>query len=232
MFAIFGGVLGAIALFFGHLGYYGGPIYVDGAATAPTPPGLRNSVAVLMSGDLGFNIGIGPQVARRLRADGLPVVGVNSLTAFRHTRTPAQVQALVADAVRHALIFAHADRVILIGQSFGADMLHVGLTALPPALRARVRLIVLIVPGATVQFRASPSEVFTASAPAFDALPTARQLDWAPVLCVRGEKEDESLCPRITAPDVHTVALPGGHPLRRDADAVHRVVIAAIRASV
>lgn len=231
MLAILGGIAGAISLFFGHLGYFGGPVYRDLPATAAAPPALKGTVAVLMSGDLGFNIGMGPDVAKRLRADGIPVVGVNSLTAFRHTRTPEQVQALVTDAARHALAFAHADRLILIGQSFGADMLHVGLTALPSDLRARVRLVALVVPGATVQFRASPSDILTMHIATKDALPTARLLDWSPVLCIHGEKEADSLCPLLTGPRVQTVALPGGHALRRDAGAVHAVLIDAIRAA-
>jgi type IV secretory pathway VirJ component len=229
MLAIIGGVAGAIALFFGHLGYFGGPVMVDLPATAPTPPALHGTVAVLMSGDLGFNIGIGPQVAKKLRADGIPVVGVNSLTAFRHKQTPEQVQALVTQAATHALAFAHADRLILIGQSFGADMLHVGLPALPPALRAKVRLVALVVPGASVQFRASPSDVFTFNISSSDALPTAHLLDWAPLLCIRGAQETDSLCPLLKTANVRTAILPGGHPLHRDAGAVHDVLIDAIR---
>ena len=231
MFAIIGGIAGAIALFFGHLGYYGGPLYTDLPATAATPPALHGTVALLLSGDLGFNIGMGPQVAKRLRADGLPVVGFNSLTAFRHRRTPEQVQAMIAAAAAHALAFAHADRLVLIGQSFGADMLQVGLPALPRDLRDKVRLVALVVPGATVQYRASPSEVFTMATPAHDALPTARRLDWTPVVCIHGEKEADSLCPLLTQANVRTFTLPGGHALRRDDAAVHGVLIAAIRAA-
>jgi len=231
MLAILGGIAGAISLFFGHLGYFGGPVLRDLPATAATPPAFRGTVAVLMSGDLGFNIGMGPQVAKRLRADGIPVVGVNSLTAFRRTRTPAEVQAMVTDVVTHALAFGHADRLILIGQSFGADMLHVGLTTLPADLRAKVKLVALVVPGATVQFRASPSDILTMHIPTTDALPTARLLDWSPVLCIHGAKEADSLCPRLTGPRIRMVALPGGHELRRDAGAVHAVLIDAIRAA-
>lgn len=51
------------------------------------------------------------------------------------------------------------------------------------------------------------------------------------MVCIHGEREADSLCPLLIQPGVRTVTLPGGHELRRDADAVHDVLIAAIRAT-
>lgn len=219
------GLLGiAIAAMLGfavHIGYFGGPVFTDVPATAPARGGVA---AVILSGDMGFKIGMGPRIARRLAADGIPVVGVNSLTYFRRERSPDEVAALVAMAARRALAFGHARGLVLIGQSFGADMLHVGLARLPPDLRARVRLVALVVPTDTLFFRASPSELFNWAKPDAFALPSARALTWVPVVCIHGVEESESLCPLLRQPNVHSVALPGGHPLDGDVDAVHRVL--------
>lgn len=211
----------AIALaasgFMGWLGYFGGPVFTDFS-----PRGVRRPyAAVLMSGDLGLKIGMAPQIAGRLAADGIPVVAVNTLTYLRKTRTPADIVALVADAERRALRLGHTDRVVLIGQSFGADMLHVGLVGLPAALRAKVMKVALIVPEDNVQFRASPSEIFDLWTPTIDAMPTAHRLTWTPLLCVQGVEETNSLCPLLKQPNARRVALPGGHPLHRDADALY-----------
>ncbi len=214
-------VLGAAATgFMGWLGYFGGPLFTD---IAPSKPERRYAV-VLLSGDLGLKIGMAPQIARRLAADGVPVVAVNTLTYLRKTRTPADITTLIASAEQRALRFGQTDRVVLIGQSFGADMLHVGLVELAPELRAKIAKVALIVPENTVQFRASPSEVFDYWTPTTDAVPTARRLDWAPLLCVQGVEEAESLCPLLTQPNAQRVALPGGHPLHRDADALYDVL--------
>jgi type IV secretory pathway VirJ component len=137
----------------------------------------------------------------------------------------------VAQAVRTALARAHADRVVLIGQSFGADMLHVGLTGLPADLRARVQLVALVVPTDTVYYQASPAEMLTFSDPDAAALPTARQLTWIRALCVQGAEEKDSLCPRLTQPNMRRVALPGGHYLNYDSDALYRVLHQAVVAS-
>ena len=210
----------AAAGFMGWLGYFGGPVFTD---IAPSKPERRYAV-VLLSGDLGLKIGMAPEIARRLAEDGVPVVAVNTLTYLRKTRTPADITGLIAQAEQRALRFGNTNRVVLIGQSFGADMLHVGLVGLPEQLRAKIARVALIVPEDNVQFRASPSEVFDLWTPTIDALPTARRLTWAPLLCVQGAEETGSLCPLLPQANARRIALPGGHPLHRDADALYDVV--------
>lgn len=214
-----------------YLGYFGGPVFIDIPAVARPAAGRAGLAAVVLSGDMGFRIGMGPRVAARLAADGIPVVGVNSLTYFRRRRSPAEVSALVSAAARRALAFGHAAKLVLIGQSFGADMLHVGLTGLAPALRARVAMVVLVVPTDTILYRASPSELLNWAKPDAAALPTGRRLTWVPVTCIQGAEETDSLCPMLTQPNVHRVALPGGHPMHGDTNAVHAAILRAIDAA-
>lgn len=211
-------LLAGFILYFAWLGYFTGPPFTD-----VRPEGhVRNDLAaVVLSGDMGFKVGMGRQIARRLADDNIAVVGINSLNYFRTTRTPAEATALITRAMNRAQAMSHAPKVMLIGQSYGADMLHVGLAGLAPALRARVALIALVVPGATVEYRASPGEMFTFLMDETDARPTGGQLNWAPVLCVFGAEERDSLCPLLWQRNVHAVSLPGGHPLHYDSAAVY-----------
>jgi type IV secretory pathway VirJ component len=211
-------VLGATAAM-AWLGYFGGPLFTDVPTRGPSE--RAPFAVVLLSSDIGFKTGIAPDIAARFAADGVPVVGVNMLTYMRRTRTPADVTSLIARAEQRALRLGHTDRVVLVGVSFGADMLHVGLVNLPASLRAKVTRVALIVPEDTVQFRASPNEIFDYWTPTVDATPTARRLTWAPLLCIHGVEEPDSLCPLLKQPNARIVALPGGHPLHRDADAVY-----------
>lgn len=209
----------------GYVGYFGDDTYFAiPAARTSTPLAPPRTVAVLFSGDMGFRLGMGPKIASRLAADGVPVLGVSSLVEFRREHSPTQVQAFIARSIRRGLAFAHADRVILIGQSFGADMLQVGATALPEDLRRRVQMVALVVPGDTVIFRASPAELFNWAKPDAEALPTARRLTWVPAICIYGREEDDSLCPHLKLANVQRVALPGGHPLHWDADALYAAI--------
>ena len=222
--ALTAGVVG----FLTYIGYWGGAVFTPIPATGPPGTAKAGLAAVILSGDMGFAVGMGPKIADKLAADGIPVIGVNSLTFFRHARMPGEVKAMLADATQRALAFGHARQVILIGQSFGADMLHVGLTGLPPRLRERIRMVALVVPTETVFFQASPSEMFSWVDPDADARETAGQLTWVPTVCIRGREEQDSLCPHLHQRNVQQVVLPGGHPLHWDVDAVHAVLSAAI----
>lgn len=220
----------AIALFgLGWLGYLGGDAYhLVPAAGHARPPA---TAAVLLSGDMGTRVGMAPRLARRLANDGIPVLEVNSLTLFARRRTPAEVDTIIADAARRALAASGAAQLLLIGQSFGADMLQLGASRLPPELRRRVRLIALIVPGDTVQFRASPSEIFDFGEATHAALATAQQLDWAPLVCIYGVAERRSLCPRLALANAKVVALPGGHLMDRNVDRLYAALWSAIVAA-
>ena len=211
-----------------YIGYFGGGLFTDVAGE-----GRRSSVAaVVLSGDMGFRIGMSPRIAERLAADGVSVVGVNSLSYFRVRRSPEQVEQLIARAVERAAMLGHTDQIILVGQSFGADMVHIGLAKAPPSLRAKVKMVALIVPTDTVFFRASPSELFNWSKADARALPTARLLDWVPVACIQGRAERESLCPQLVQHNVARIALPGGHPLNNDADALYAALKVQIARAV
>lgn len=218
----------AILLGFGWMGYLGGDPF-----TSVTPQGYRPQagapVAILLSGDGGFRLGLGKYVARRLEHEGVPVVGVNSLTYFRKTRTPTEAGRLVEDAVLRAKAINPAGRIVLIGQSFGADMLHVGLSALPAEQRRAIAAVALVVPGAAVEFRASPAEIFTFMIAEHDALPTAQKLDWVPTLCIYGEQEAHSLCPLLRQANARIVRLPGGHQLNWDSRAIEQEIMGLMK---
>lgn len=220
-------VLAGFAGWLGHIGYFSSQVYFEipaapgSVAHAIVPP---RTVAVLFSGDMGLHVGMGPRIAGRLAADGVPVFAASSLAEFRRRHTPDETRAFVAATVRRGLAYAHADRAILIGQSFGADMLQVGATGLPDDLRRKVQMVALVVPGDTVIFRASPAELFDWVRPDAWALPTARRLTWAPAICIYGREETSSLCPRLSLPNMQRVALPGPHSLNHDHDALYAVL--------
>lgn len=220
---------GVAATFFWYIGYFGGPVFRLYPPDGHVRPGVA---AVVLSGDMGLDVGMGAKIATALANDGVPVVGINSLTYFRVRRTPAEVRNLIEAAAARAAAVNGATRLILIGQSFGADMLHLGLAQAAPAFRRHVALVGLIVPLDSIDLRASPAELFSLAPPDGPAITTARQLTWAPTLCVYGRSELDSLCPQLQQHNVWKVPLPGGHMLRHDSAAVIAAVRAAIDASV
>lgn len=170
--------------------------------------------AVLFSGDAGF-LGAGPEISRAVEQLGLPVLGISSLAEFRQRRTIPQTVAIVNDAVRTARAKFGADRILLVGHSFGSDVIGAALPDLAPDVRQALIGVVLIVPTDSVYLRADPTELSYRGPPDAD-LSRVQSVTWLPLLCIQGQQEPDSLCPKLRAANVTMIALPGGHGLHRD----------------
>lgn len=218
-------ILLGCAAYYVYAGYYRHDIFRDMPATSA---GADRPAIVMLSGDMGDRVGMTPKIAARLNARGYAVVTVNSLSFFSPRRTAAEAAALIAGAMQRAETLGKTDHVVLIGQSFGADMLHAGLAEMAPAQRAPIRAVVLVVPGHDIIFRASPIELAGLETPDALALPTAAKLGWVPVTCIWGAKEASSLCPELTMPNVNRIEMPGGHRLNFDDAALTAAILPAI----
>ncbi|MEG8032992.1 AcvB/VirJ family lysyl-phosphatidylglycerol hydrolase [Sphingomonas aurantiaca] len=206
------GILSAIVVLFVYLaGYFDrDPVHVYpaiGVHASGAPP-----IAVVnFSGDMGLRFLLGASTSRGLTEHGIPVVGITTPALFAHHRTRGQLDAIVADGVRVALARTGAKRVVVMGQSYGADIVQTGLADLPSSLRPRVAGIVLILPGDTVFYRADPSGLlYDHGTPDSMGVTTGNRLGWAPLTCIYGVEETDSLCPLLSVAGVRKVGMPGG----------------------
>lgn len=181
------------------------------------------------SGDMGLRFGMGTRVAPALADQGVPVVGIASPTLFNRHRSQADVDRIVSQAIHTTIERTGAQRIVLMGQSFGADILAAGLPSLSAADRAHVAAVVLVVPGTSAYFRADPSGIAYRGTP--DAMPAdaLRNADWAPIICIYGAAEPDSLCPALIGTHVKVIALPGGHFLNNDPDTLIHTIMTALQ---
>lgn len=220
------GVVAALAAALAWLGAWNATPFVSMPAQGTTHE--ERYAAVLLSGDMGLHSGLGGELAARLAEHGIATVGVNSLNYFKVRRTPREVSSMLVQAMHRAMALGHADRVVVLGQSFGSDMVHVGLEHLPAGMRRHVALVVLTVPTRTVFLRVSPLEWLDETAPDAPAIVSAGKLNWVPVVCIRGRDEPDSLCPLLHLPRLTQIVLPGDHYLDKDADKLFGAVRGAI----
>lgn len=191
--------------------------------------GDAKPVAVVnFSGDMGLRFLLGASTSRGLTANGYQVVGLTSPVLFRKHRTAAEVDAIIADGIRTALARTGAQRIVVMGQSYGADVVQTGLAHLPADLRPKVAAVILILPGDTVYFRADPTGHAYSGKSESDAAATVNSLTWAPLTCIQGIEETDSLCPHVRIPDARVIKMPGGHNINHDEDALLGHVLAAI----
>ena len=189
--------------------------------------GGGKTAVVFLSGDMGLRIGMGPAVISALNREGFPVVALSSPAAFGRTSDQVYATGLLKTAIDDALDRTGARRVVIVAQSFGADVAASALRNLPAAAESKIVQIVLIVPGKDIFFRADPTGIAYLGTPAEEAK-TALNDVRIPITCIYGVEEQDSPCPLLNESDATVVALPGGQFLDNDCNRLASTVAKAI----
>jgi type IV secretory pathway VirJ component len=202
------------------------PARAGGGAGAGVPGASTTRMAVLLSGDGGW-AGIDKSLAAAFAAQGIPVVGLDSLRYFWTARTPDGLARDLDRIIRTYAARWGRDEVVLIGYSQGADVLPFALNRLPAATRAHVVLAALLGPGQKASFEFHLSNWIGPSGDQPIA-PEARRLSADTTLCVYGTDERGSLCPELAPLHARLLPLSGGHHFGGDYDALAARILAAI----
>lgn len=171
-----------------------------------------DALAIIYSGDGGWR-DLDRTLGALLNARGIPVVGVDVLRYFWHTRSPADTAADLARLIDHYRGAWGSRRVLLVGYSFGADILPFAYNRLAPGQQAQVTALALLAPERGADFEVSIAGWLGEHS--LSGQPTTPELLRIPprkVLCVCGADEaTTSLC---TAPGIGAITRlerPGGH---------------------
>jgi type IV secretory pathway VirJ component len=191
-------------------------------------PGIAPSdtFAIMLSGDGGW-AGLDKDVAAALSADGIEVVGLDSLRYFWTERTPDGLGADLERLIRYYLTALGKQRVMLIGYSQGADVLPFAVNRLTAATRSHVALTVVMGMSehALFVFHLSSWLSDDNSGPA--TLPEIDKITGTPLLCIYGADEHDSLCPKLDPNKVTIVKLKGGHHFDGDYGGLARTILAS-----
>jgi type IV secretory pathway VirJ component len=172
--------------------------------------GNADEFALLLSGDGGW-AGLDQELAARLAANGVPTVGLNSLKYFWSERTPEETARDVERLMRHYLAAWSKQRVLLVGYSFGADVLPFVVNRLPPDLRARVASVSLLGIDAHASFEVSVSDWVGSDSGGPPTRPELLRISEVPVLCIYGEGETDSICPGLPSGHIAREQIGRGH---------------------
>jgi len=182
--------------------------------------------AVFLSGDGGW-AGLDKEVAARLAARGVPVVGVDSLRYFWKARTPDSAAQDIARLIAHYQARWQRREVWLVGYSQGGDVLPFILNRLSPALRAQVRVAVPMAQTQQAHFEFHLSNWIGAQG-THPILPEMQRLDGVPELTmICAQAEQDSVCRALDPQRQRIVWLPGGHHFNGDYAALAQVILKA-----
>ncbi len=189
--------------------------------------------AVLISGDGGW-AGLDRSLAGQLAAKGVAVVGFNSLQYFWRRRTPAKAAQDLSRVLMHYLTAWNKKQIILIGYSFGADVLPFMADRLSPELKTKTRLIALLGPDAWAEFEFHLTDWIGSyqRKNSLPVLPEVAKLQGMKVLCVCGDEEKNSPCRKLDREIAYVTVLKGGHHFNGDYQALCRSILEEASGSV
>jgi type IV secretory pathway VirJ component len=169
-------------------------------------------VILYYTGDGGFN-SFSTEFAEHFNAKGYPVISFNCLKHFWKSKTPEQSADDASKLISYYLGLWKRKRVILIGYSFGADIVPFIFTRLPRDQSKNISQIVLLSPSNHTDFEVHVSEMLGENSEGTNNVPAEiNKIDQKPILILSGEKEEDDLnTALLRISNYQKIILPGGH---------------------
>lgn len=214
---------------------------IDAAGSDDEPLGLPltildakpklDTLAIIISGDGGWR-DIDSEVGAVLQADGIPVVGLDSLRYFWSKKAPEETAADLSRIIRTYRKQWNVKNVMLVGYSFGADILPSTFNRLPAADRNKVSLISLLGLSHAAEFEISVTGWLGGQGSGDGGDPTVdlKQIDPAKVQCIYGTEDDEEACKDLAASGVEVLGIEGGHHFDEDYEKLAQHILKALKA--
>jgi len=180
----------------------------------PSSQGHSDSMGIIITGDGGWGV-TDRGVAESLASRGVPVVGLNSLHYFWKRHTPEECAADIERVIRHYGVAWKRSRLILMGYSFGAEVLPFLINRFPEEIKARIAVIVLLGPGPTADFEVHIADWLGSfkhrgSQP---VIPELIKLKGYRIFCFYGDEDSDAICKDVGPAFVQAMPIPGGHRL-------------------
>jgi type IV secretory pathway VirJ component len=191
----------------------------------------QNTVAIIYSGDGGWR-DIDKEVGGALQAQGIPVVGIDSLHYFWSERKPQETADDLGRIIEYYTKHFNVQHVLLIGYSFGADVLPASFNRLQPRHRDRVVQMSLLSLSRKVDYVISVMGWLGASSEGKggDPLDFLKTINPKIVQCIYGKDDDEDVaCPALAGTGVEVIGLDGGHHFDDDYETVANKIIAGLK---
>lgn len=175
------------------------------------------ALIVIYSGDGGWRT-VDQKLAKQMGIDDrkrgdIAVLGVDSLKYFSRARTPDEVAGALTGLIRGYQQDRSVNHIVLLGYSFGADIVPFVYNRLPDELRQRVVMLSLVAPSGTADFHVTMHGLLPGGhGPSLPIAPELARIDPAMVQCIYGQAESEKTpCRSDVFSHSEVIALRGGH---------------------
>jgi type IV secretory pathway VirJ component len=200
---------------------------VDVMETTPT----EDTLAIVYSGDGGWR-DIDKEVGSYLQDQGIPVVGVDTLHYFWTEKDPQQTANDLGRIIDFYTKRFKVKHVVLVGYSFGADVLPASYNRLPQAEKDKIVQMSLLSLSQKVDYVISVMGWLGASSEGKggDPVNDLKSINPKMVQCVYGKDDDEDVaCPLLKGSGAEVIAMDGGHHFDDDYEALANHIITGLK---
>jgi type IV secretory pathway VirJ component len=171
-----------------------------------------DTLAILITGDGGW-AAIDKNIARIMAKKGIPTVALDALSYFWKARTPEQTTNDVESIIIQYLTKWNKKHVVLIGYSFGADVLPFITNNLTEETKKQIALVALLGMGKTAAFEFRLSSWMNAdkASSRLPLLPEIKKMKWANSICVYGADDPSANCLPVVGLGVKAIRMNGDH---------------------
>ncbi len=172
----------------------------------------EQTMAIIITGDGGW-AAIDKNIAKILADKGIPTVALDSLSYFWKARTPEGTTQDIEAIITQYLEKWNKQKVILVGYSFGADVLPFVANNFSEKTQKQIALIALLGMGKTAAFEFRLSSWMNAdkNPDRLPLLPEIEKMKWANSICVYGVTDEAANCLPTAELGVKIISMSGDH---------------------
>jgi type IV secretory pathway VirJ component len=171
-----------------------------------------NLMGIIITGDGGWGV-TDRGIAKGLAAKGMPVVALNSLHYFWKQKTAEQAAIDLNRVLNHYSILWKRNEVVVIGYSFGADVLPFMLNRIPKESLQKIKVITFLGLSSTAEFQFHLTDWIATRkrSTAQMVRPEVVKLHGKKMLCFYGTEDNDALCGQLDPGLAKAIPIQGGH---------------------
>lgn len=189
-----------------------------------------DTMAVFYSGDGGWR-DIDSEIGQYFQTQGIPTVGLDSLRYFWSKKDQATTAKDLARIIETYHKKWKVKNVLLVGYSFGADVLPSAYDLLPAADKASIKQMTLLALTKSVDYEISVSGWFGAEGnyQGGTTLDAVAKIDPKLIQCIYGTDDDDAVCADLKGKGIDVIEMPGDHHFDDAYDKVGEVILDRLR---
>lgn len=192
---------------------------------SPAPANPNTPMVLMISGDGGWK-GFDQQLAAQFVNRDIPVVSLNALKYFWSKKTPEQATAAVATLLEKYMGEWNKKEFILVGFSFGADVMPFVVNRLNGELSSKNKSVALLSPGTTTDFEIHISQMLNSKKQwKYNVVSEINKIRGKQVLCLFGDEEHAYPVKDLPKTDCKVIFLKGGHHYEDNKEDIAKLIL-------